>query len=894
MMVWEPSVGTKELCGEGILRHTKAIKFDGNNIITADLPFYIGMISSICNQLYQLDAVIRRNTTVMLETSAGKTLNAVLRAKQIAHKLRAKGDKNVKNWVHCIAADWPFKKIIAAQFATPISANRSDFKTAFAILDVHGNEKSNLGVYCVFKTDQLYLAKDNGYKFNVVDTIALERVQETRGVFLYDALFNLPTWDGNYVVLVVAVMPNALEVCKANFKNVKKEILEQAKMSHLANIKQRPKEQYKLKSHLMVKWDCLQLDKVGRRVGSENDELRFTMSSDSYLISAGCYSSSPLYTFSNVIEEFPVTGWKDFQPTINSEACTTSARWFPATIILDVVKEMQYPSSGMIFFLVLCVKVIISSWNNRIIGDMEESSWLKVRRKRGHVLRSIDANIQTSFVWFGKKFRAMYDCYTFLSPLIRTDPNSILRRISWGSTGATFGVQKLNIPREQLEQFLKTGLLKVTAQHIIGPGGYPRFNPSPDWTTVHPSPDWLLSTRLPLRDKTLFHAFHNSIDKDMQKKQCSNDSSSEEAMEYTEGKVPKWMEILIDSKLRGTIEALKEIVKRVDENKRNKEKLKKLMAGKDQEGAYDSMDYELLENNKPTQGPELEKGTMRVQSISQLESELEGLQQKVKQYEEALASARGKFKNLENEFKAYKNRAHALLQKKEAELSAVKDMELVAAQEAALREAQREAALASAERDRAMKTLQDSVRNHETELAARSVALMDAEERIKDMATKLESLRGHLVSEKEAWQTSILNVEEAWLFKLMNSLDFSEVKCQALEFEVNKAATAGLDDDINILKMTSEKLKEEYESFQEMAKNMIEEKDKEITRLLDDNSNLRKSLQAKQQDSRRLQVLIEAHEYSALSEGPLLFLAVWIDHVQNHFSVRQLQTVCAS
>ncbi|KAH9329577.1 hypothetical protein KI387_001685, partial [Taxus chinensis] len=34
--------------------------------------------------------------------------------------------------------------------------------------------------------------------------------------------------------------------------------------------------------------------------------------------------------------------------------------------------------------------------------------------------------------------------------------------------------------------------------------------------------------------------------------------------------------------------------------------------------------------------------------------------------------------------------------------------------------------------------------------------------------------------------------------------------------------------------------------------------------------------------------------YSALSEGPLLFLAIRIDHVQNHFSVRQLQTVCAS
>ncbi|GLJ46522.1 hypothetical protein SUGI_0980420 [Cryptomeria japonica] len=225
-----------------------------------------------------------------------------------------------------------------------------------------------------------------------------------------------------------------------------------------------------------------------------------------------------------------------------------------------------------------------------------------------------------------------------------------------------------------------------------------------------------------------------------------------------------------------------------------------------------------------------------VKTRSQLELELEGLQQKVDKYEEALASAREEFRSLEKEFKAYKNRAHALLQKKEAELLAVKDMELVAAQEAALKEAQREAALASAEKDWAKKALQDAVRCHETELAARSVALMDAEERIKDMATKLESLRAHLVSEKEEWQTTIMNVEETW-----------RLKYKALEAEAHKASTAGLDDDIHLLKTTCEKIKEEYESFQEMAKNMIEEKDKEIVRLLDDNSNLRKSLQSKQQ-----------------------------------------------
>ncbi|KAH9304329.1 hypothetical protein KI387_008733, partial [Taxus chinensis] len=101
--------------------------------------------------------------------------------------------------------DWPFKKIISAHFAAPISANQSDFKTTFAIQDVLGNEKFNLGLYCSYKTDQLYLAKDSRYKFYVVDTTALERVQETRDVFLYDALFNLSTWEENSAVLVDAV-----------------------------------------------------------------------------------------------------------------------------------------------------------------------------------------------------------------------------------------------------------------------------------------------------------------------------------------------------------------------------------------------------------------------------------------------------------------------------------------------------------------------------------------------------------------------------------------------------------------------------------------------------------------------------------------------------------------
>lgn len=41
----------------------------------------------------------------------------------------------MRDWVDRIAKDWPFRRIIPAHFAAPISASRSDFLAAFAFLD---------------------------------------------------------------------------------------------------------------------------------------------------------------------------------------------------------------------------------------------------------------------------------------------------------------------------------------------------------------------------------------------------------------------------------------------------------------------------------------------------------------------------------------------------------------------------------------------------------------------------------------------------------------------------------------------------------------------------------------------------------------------------------------
>eukprot|EP00252_Welwitschia_mirabilis_P003172 TRINITY_DN1325_c0_g1_i3.p1 TRINITY_DN1325_c0_g1~~TRINITY_DN1325_c0_g1_i3.p1 ORF type:complete len:145 (-),score=24.53 TRINITY_DN1325_c0_g1_i3:450-884(-) len=46
----------------------------------------------------------------------------------------SKVPEKVKDWVDRIVTDWPFRRIIPAHFAAPVSANRSDFKAAFGFL----------------------------------------------------------------------------------------------------------------------------------------------------------------------------------------------------------------------------------------------------------------------------------------------------------------------------------------------------------------------------------------------------------------------------------------------------------------------------------------------------------------------------------------------------------------------------------------------------------------------------------------------------------------------------------------------------------------------------------------------------------------------------------------
>ncbi|KAL4186490.1 hypothetical protein AMTRI_Chr09g34150 [Amborella trichopoda] len=219
---------------------------------------------------------------------------------------------------------------------------------------------------------------------------------------------------------------------------------------------------------------------------------------------------------------------------------------------------------------------------------------------------------------------------------------------------------------------------------------------------------------------------------------------------------------------------------------------------------------------------------------SQLELKLAVQNQLVSSREAELAAARDEINHLEKEFISYKARAHALLQKKDAELSAAKDTNLMKAQEAAIKEAKREVELATSERDKALQALQDAMINHENELAARNIALIDAEQRIRDMARKLDTAKSQYLVEKESWQTNLDSVEETW-----------RLKYKALEDQVNMEARQDLQEELEELKKLYKKLKGEHDSFCDMANNMVEAKDNEISRLLSENITLQQTLEAR-------------------------------------------------
>lgn len=219
---------------------------------------------------------------------------------------------------------------------------------------------------------------------------------------------------------------------------------------------------------------------------------------------------------------------------------------------------------------------------------------------------------------------------------------------------------------------------------------------------------------------------------------------------------------------------------------------------------------------------------------SQLESELSAQSQLLISKEAELMAAKEETNRIQSEFSSYKARAHALLQRKDAELAAARDSEQLKALEEALKETEKEVMSVSSERDKVLQDLKNTLINHEKELADRDEALRATEEQIRSMGMKLNSAFSAHQKEKEAWEINLQNVEETW-----------RLRCDAFKAESMVTSGDNAQKELEDLKLSCKKLKEELDSFRDLADKMIEEKDNEISRLIDDNENLRYKLQSK-------------------------------------------------
>ncbi|KAJ7953212.1 protein GRIP [Quillaja saponaria] len=219
---------------------------------------------------------------------------------------------------------------------------------------------------------------------------------------------------------------------------------------------------------------------------------------------------------------------------------------------------------------------------------------------------------------------------------------------------------------------------------------------------------------------------------------------------------------------------------------------------------------------------------------SHLESERSTQTRILNMRDAELLAAKEEISRLESEFFSYKVRAHTLLQKKDAELAAAKDSEQLKALEEALKDTEREVLIANAERDRVLQDLQDGMANRNYELTERETSLDNAKLQIKSLEINLDSANSRHQSEKEAWELNLQNIEETW-----------QIRCETLKAQNQANNAEDIRKELEELKLHYRKLKEEHDSFRDLADRMIEEKDNEISGLLDDNKNLHQSLDSR-------------------------------------------------
>lgn len=221
---------------------------------------------------------------------------------------------------------------------------------------------------------------------------------------------------------------------------------------------------------------------------------------------------------------------------------------------------------------------------------------------------------------------------------------------------------------------------------------------------------------------------------------------------------------------------------------------------------------------------------------SQLEFELCMQKQLLNARDAEFGAIKDEINRLEKEFASYKVRAHALLQKKDNELVAARNPEQLKAQEEAIKEVKAELVKAIEKRDSDIKELQEALDNHSKEIAERDAALRDAENQIKIHTTKLNSAAAHHQAEREAIQKNLENIEESW-----------RIRYTTLEAEKSDYTGSDTLKELEEFKLQYKKLKEEHDTFRDIAERTIEKKEEEISKLAEDNINHLHSLRSRQE-----------------------------------------------
>ncbi|CAI0461970.1 unnamed protein product [Linum tenue] len=315
------------------------------------------------------------------------------------------------------------------------------------------------------------------------------------------------------------------------------------------------------------------------------------------------------------------------------------------------------------------------------------------------------------------------------------------------------------------------------------------------------------------------------------------------------------------ARLRASFESMKgEIAHKKHEHEKEKERF---------EADIQKLKMKLETTESNCIHSEIEAAKLRsTHTIRQLESEKSAQTQVLNKKDAELSIAKHEINRLESEFSSYKVRAHALLQKKDAELAAAKDSEQLQALEEALKDAERELLLVSAERDKALQDRQDVLADHSKELSERDEALNEARQQIKSIERKLDSAISHHQSEKESWEINLQNLEEAW-----------RLRCEAIKAETEASCGQDIQRQLEELKLQYKKVKEEHSAFRDLADRMIEDKDKEISKLIGDNKKLRQSLDSSTSADQKESSLTAFHNQDAgnlstsVAEHQILLLA---------------------